>query len=215
MINTGGQDHRWLGNGYFAQRGAVIYSHQSAVADMRARGGDQLGSLRALLGPAAQGTSAQFPAVLLDKPDNPLVLGGVQVELRHRGGGHTPGDAMVWLPQARVLFTGDIVYVDRLLAVLPVSSTKNWLQAFALAEKLAPEKIVPGHGPVTDLQTARTHTKNYLESLRAHMRVAVEKNLDIADAVRSFDMSPYARLLNAAELHPGNANRVYLELERE
>jgi glyoxylase-like metal-dependent hydrolase (beta-lactamase superfamily II) len=53
---------------------------------------------------------------------------------------------MVWLPQAQVAFAGDIVYVDRLLAVLPVSSTRAWLDAFAALEQLAPKRIVPGHG---------------------------------------------------------------------
>jgi glyoxylase-like metal-dependent hydrolase (beta-lactamase superfamily II) len=35
---------------------------------------------------------------------------------------------MVWLPQKNVLFTGDVVYVDRMLGVHPVSNTKTWLE---------------------------------------------------------------------------------------
>jgi glyoxylase-like metal-dependent hydrolase (beta-lactamase superfamily II) len=42
VINTGGQDHRWLGNGYFKARGSELIAHASAVPDMRARAGDQL-----------------------------------------------------------------------------------------------------------------------------------------------------------------------------
>jgi hypothetical protein len=42
VINTGGQDHRWLGNSYFQAQGAELIAHASAVPDMRARGGDQL-----------------------------------------------------------------------------------------------------------------------------------------------------------------------------
>lgn len=66
-----------------------------ALAGMRARGGEHLEALRA-------------------QPE----LGGTAFELRRRGGGHTPGDMMVWLPPSQLLFTGDIVYVDRLLAVI-------------------------------------------------------------------------------------------------
>lgn len=75
--------------------------------------------------------------------------------------------------------------------------------------------IVPGHGRVTDLAAARADTRDYLIALRAHMKRAVDAGTDISEAVRSFDAKPCMRLLNAAELLPGNANRAYLELERE
>ena len=41
VINTGGQDHRWLGNGYFRAQGAEIMAHASAESDMKARAGGQ------------------------------------------------------------------------------------------------------------------------------------------------------------------------------
>lgn len=215
VINTGGQDHRWLGNGYFEAQGAELIAHATAVPDMRARGGDQLAALRTLLGPAAEGTVPTLPKRLLEGPESRLELGGTVFEFRHRGGGHTPGDMMVWLPQAQVAFAGDIVYVDRLLAVLPVSSTRAWLDAFAALEQWAPKRIVPGHGGVTDLAAARSQTRAYLVALRAHMKRAVEEGVDISDAVKSFDAKPFLHLSNAAELNPGNASRTYLEVERE
>jgi glyoxylase-like metal-dependent hydrolase (beta-lactamase superfamily II) len=70
----------------------------------------------------------------------------------------SPGDMTVWLPQAQVAFAGDVVYGDRLLPVLPVNSTKAWLEAFAVLEQLAPLRIVPGHGGVTDLAAAPSQT---------------------------------------------------------
>lgn len=215
VINTGGQDHRWLGNGYFEGQGAEVIAHAAAVPDMRSRGGDQLAALRALLGPAAEGTVPALPKRLLQGPDSRLELGGTVFEFRHRGGGHTPGDMVVWLPQSKVAFAGDIVYVDRLLAVLPVSSTRAWLEAFAVLEQLAPQRIVPGHGRITDLAVARSETQAYLAALRAHMARAVEKGVDVSDAVKSFEAKPFLHLSNAAELNPGNASRTFLEVERE
>jgi hypothetical protein len=47
------------------------------------------------------------------------------------------------------------------------------------------------------------------------MKKAVADGTDISAAIKAFDVQPYLRLLNAAELHPGNASRTYLELERE
>lgn len=214
VINTGGQDHRWLGNGYFKEQGAEVMAHTAAAADMRVRSGDQLAALRPILGDKLQGTVPVYPARLTTS-DSRVDFGGRTVELLHRGGGHTPGDMMVWLPDVKVLFSGDIVYVDRLLAVIPVSNTRQWLAAFAEAEKLNPVRIVPGHGHVTDLATAKAHTRDYLQALRTHMKDAVERNEDISLSVRRFDLSPFKQLANADELHPGNASRIYLEVERE
>lgn len=215
VINTGGQDHRWLGNGFFQALGAELIAHAAAVPDMRSRGGDQLSALRSLLGAAADDTVPVLPTRLVEGPNARLTLGGTVFELRHRGGGHTPGDLMVWLPHAQVVFAGDIVYVDRLLAVLPVSSTRAWLDAFAAREQLAPKRIVPGHGRLTDLATARAQTRAYLEALRAHMKRAVEQGIDVSEAVKSFNLAPFLHLTNAGELNPGNASRTYLEVERE
>lgn len=215
VINTGGQDHRWLGNGYFQAQGAELIAHAGGKADMHNRGGDQLQALRAALGTQAEGTVPVLATRWLAGPDERLELGGVVFEFKHRGGAHTPGDTMVWLPQYSVLFTGDVVYVDRLLGVLPVSHTRRWLDSFAVIEQLAPRVLVPGHGDVSDVATAKAHTQAYLLALRAHMKKAVDEGVDVSQAAKSFPPGAFARLLNAAELLPGNASRTYLEVERE
>ncbi len=215
VVNTGGQDHRWLGNGYFASQGAEVIAHVAALADMNDRGNDHLQSLKATLGPKADGTEPTLPTRLLAANDDKLELGGVVFEFKHRGGAHTPGDVMVWLPQKNVLFSGDVVYVDRMLGVLPVSNTRRCLDTFAVVEQLNPAVLVPGHGSVTTVATARADTQAVLLALRAHMKKAVDDGVDVSAAVRSFDAQPFMRLLNAAELMPGNASRTYLELERE
>jgi glyoxylase-like metal-dependent hydrolase (beta-lactamase superfamily II) len=215
VINTGGQDHRWLGNGYFLAQGADIIAHASARADMLARGGDHLAGLTAALKERADGTVPTLPTRFIEGNDARLELGGTTLELRHRGGGHTPGDMLVWLPSRHVLFSGDIVYVDRMLGVIPVSNTKAWLATFKVIEGLQPRYIVPGHGDVTDLATAAADTRDYLLALRAHMKKAVDSGVDMSAAVKSFNAQPFTRLLNAVELMPGNASRTYLELERE
>ena len=136
-------------------------------------------------------------------------------EFKHRNGAHTPGDMMVWLPQKQMLFAGDVVYVKRMLGVIPASNTRQWLESFAVIEALNPARIVPGHGDVTDLATARADTKELLVALRNHMKKAVDDGVDVSAAVKSFDAKPFMRLLNAAELLPPSASRTYLEVERE
>jgi glyoxylase-like metal-dependent hydrolase (beta-lactamase superfamily II) len=215
VFNTGGQDHRWLGNGYFAAQGAEVIAHAAAKPDMLNRGNDHLQGLKTTLGAKADGTVPTLPTRWLTGNDERLELGGVVVEFKHRGGAHTPGDTMVWLPQKNVLFTGDVVYVDRMLGVLPVSNTKRWLDAFAVIEQLNPQVLVPGHGSVTNVATARADSQALLLALRAHMKKAVDDGTDISTAAKRFNAAPFMRLLNAAELMPGNASRTYLELERE
>lgn len=215
VINTGGQDHRWLGNGYFIAQGAEVIAHANAKADMLARGGDHVASLRGELKEKLDGTVPTLPTRWLTGNDETLNLGGTVVEVKHRGGAHTPGDVMVWLPQHRLVFSGDTVYVDRMLGVIPVSHTGRWLASFAALEALKPARIVPGHGDVCELPRAQAQTRDYLQALRTHMKKAVDDGTEIGAAIKTFDASPWMGLLNAAELHPGNASRTYLELERE
>ncbi|MBA4262551.1 MAG: MBL fold metallo-hydrolase [Comamonadaceae bacterium] len=215
VINTGGQDHRWLGNGYFIGQGAEVMAHADARADMLARGGDHMASLTGVLKDQLDGTVPTLPTRWLVGPDETLNLGGMAMEVKHRGGAHTPGDLLVWLPQQRVVFSGDIVYTDRMLSVLPVSHTGRWLQSFAALQALQPARIVPGHGQVCDLPRAQADTQHYLQTLRTHMKKAVDGGTEIGAAIQTFDATPWRHLFNAAELHPGNASRLYLELERE
>ena len=215
VINTGGQDHRWLGNGYFQARGAELIAHVTAVADMRSRSGDQIAALNTLLGEESTGTVPALPTRALEGQQTRLELGGVSFEFRHRGGGHTPGDMLVWLPRLQVLFAGDIVYVDRMLAVLPISSTRAWLDSFAQVEALGPQHIVPGHGRVADVAAARARARDVLQALRKHATRALEQGADLSNVVKSFNAQPFSHLLNAGELLPANLSRTYLEVERE
>jgi glyoxylase-like metal-dependent hydrolase (beta-lactamase superfamily II) len=215
VINTGGQDHRWLGNGYFRSIGAQVIAHESARADMLARGNGQLLALQGALGAKAEGTVPEGATRWIGGADNSWSVGGVRFEFRHRGGAHTPGDMLVWLPQQQVLFSGDVVYVDRMLGVIPVSNTKRWLDSFAEIEALAPKIIVPGHGRVCDLPAAQAQKRDYLLALRAHAKKSVDDGVDVSSAARAFDGAAFRHLRNAAELMPGNASRAYLEVERE
>ena len=180
VINTGGQDHRWLGNGYFAGQGAELIAHSKAKTDMLVRGGDHLTVLKTVLKERANGTVPTLPTRLIEGNDVTLELGGTTLALHHRGGGHTPGDMMVWLPDSKVLFSGDIVYVERMLSVIPVSNSRAWVNAFKVIEDLAPRHLVPGHGKVSTLAVARADTADYLLAIRAHMKKAVDEALDMS-----------------------------------
>ena len=215
VINTGGQDHRWMGNGYFKAQGAEIMAHADAQADMKARGPEHLSANATVLKEKYEGTAIVLPTRWLKEADTKLDLGGVAVQVVHRQGGHTPGDSMVWLPQSGVVFTGDVVYADRILGLHPVSKTKTWVESFKALEALNPEVVVPGHGRVTTLAQAQKDTGDLLKALRAHMGKAVEDGVDLSTAVKSFDATPYKHLKHVDVWLPQLANRTYLEMEQE
>jgi len=215
VINTGGQDHRWMGNGYFKAQGAVIMAHADAEVDMKARGPEHLAANAPVLKEKFKGTEIVLPTRWLQDADTRLDLGGLAVQVVHRHGGHTPGDSMVWLPQSGVVFAGDVVYVDRILGLHPVSKTKTWVESFKALEALNPKVVVPGHGSVTTLAQAQKDTGDLLKALRAHMGKSVEDGVDLSTAVKSFDASPYKHLKHVDVWLPQLANRTYLEMEQE
>jgi glyoxylase-like metal-dependent hydrolase (beta-lactamase superfamily II) len=167
VINTGGQDHRWLGNAYFKALGAHVIASKSAVIDQRTRLTDQLSRLGGSVGDdGMQGTTAAYADETFTE-SKVLELGGERIEIHHAGHAHTPGDSFVWLPEHKILFSGDIVYVDRMLRVGPQSAHRSWIAAFEAMAAKAPEILVPGHGRPTTLDKARADTYDYLVFLRA------------------------------------------------
>lgn len=214
VVNTGGQDHRWLGNGHFAAMGITVVAHENTVRDNAARGAAQAAALQDVLKERFAGTRPT-PATRTFRTRERVELGGMPIELIFAGGGHTPGDLIVWLPRHRIAFAGDIVYVQRLLGVLPVSNVKHWLASFDALAALRPARIVPGHGPVTTPEQAQRQTRDYLQALRDHMKRAVDAGVDLQAAIDSLDDRAWAGLENYRELRGGNASRAYLEAEGE
>lgn len=214
VINTGGQDHRWLGNGYFKQQGAHIIASEKAVDDQRQRTQDQFILLANLVGKeGVQGTEAvhadQSFATELE-----FTLGDTRFEIRHTGQAHTPGDSYVWLPREKIMFTGDIVYVERMLGVGAQSNSKSWIDVFEAMAAYRPEHLVPGHGRATTLAHARKDTYDYLVFLRTAVAEFMDSGGDISD-IGSLDQSSYHYLLNHETLAGRNAQQVFTEMEWE
>ena len=73
----------------------------------------------------------------------------------------------------------------------------------------------PGHGNVTTLAQAQKDTGALLRALRAHLGKAVEEGTDLANAVKTFEATPFKHLKHADVWLPQLANRTYLEMEQE
>jgi glyoxylase-like metal-dependent hydrolase (beta-lactamase superfamily II) len=67
------------------------------------------------------------------------------------GSGHTEADAIMFLPQEKVLFAGDLVCLG-IQPSMGNGDPEHWLTVLDEIERLRPEQIVPGHGPVTTVE---------------------------------------------------------------
>lgn len=214
VINTGGQDHRWLGNDYFRRQGARIVASRNAVADQRKRLRDQFIQLDNLLGSERlAGTEAAYADETFDDRLD-LTFGDTRLEIRHPGPAHTPGDSFVWLPRQQVMFSGDIVYVERMAAIGAQSNSRGWLQAFDAMAAYRPAYLVPGHGKVTTLEHAHKDTREYLAFLRDAVGGFIDDGGDLSD-IGSIDQSAWTYLRNHELLAGRNAHRVFTEMEWE
>lgn len=213
VIDTGGQDHRWLGNGYWQAQGATVIASEAAVADQAARASVQMTALDQFLGAALEGTSpARADITFADSYR--LDLGGLAFEIVHPGPAHTPGDSYVWVPDRGTVFTGDIVYVGRLPGVGEQSSIAGWPAAFEALAALDPDHVVPGHGPATDLGRARAETYDYLVNLRDRIAALIEEGGSIMDAP-GIDQSAFAHLDQFDSLAGRNAQTAFEQMEWE
>jgi len=214
VINTGGQDHRWLGNGYFKALGAHIIANEKAVADQKARVQDELIRLGDLIGnDELTGTDAVYAdETFIDQ--KVLTIGGTRIEIYHAGHTHTPGDSFVWVPEHKVMFSGDIVYMDRMLGIGPQSAHRSWISAFEAMAARQPKIVVAGHGKPADLAKATADTYDYLIFLRTTVQTFIDEGYGM-EAISKIDQSQFRYLENFDSLKGRNAQRVYEELEWE
>jgi glyoxylase-like metal-dependent hydrolase (beta-lactamase superfamily II) len=213
VINTGGQDHRWLGNGYWQAQGAVVIASEAAVADHRDRASQHMSALAQFLGDGLDGTEPAYAQVTF-AADHRLDVGGFRFQIMHRGPAHTPGDSFVWLEEREVMFTGDIVYVDRLLGNGPARNIKSWIAVFSEMAAFEPTHIVPGHGRATDLATATRDTYDYLVNLRTQIGALIDEGGDIMEAP-AIDQFAWSYLEQFDSLAGSNAQATYEEMEWE
>ncbi len=213
VLNTGSQDHRWLGNDYFAKRDAQIYAMSGTVKTQKSSASQQLDNLKRFVGLQLAGTIPFYATKVSPSPEHSLVLDGVRIRWIETNA-HYPGDTMIFLPDASVIFTGDLVYVDRILGVLPQSNVRKAQAAFKQLSALRPRHVVPGHGRVTDLAQAQRDTGDYYDFLITHVGAAA-RNMDaIGETLDKFAKpSQFMHLENFSELHRANMNRVFVDFE--
>jgi len=213
VLNTGSQDHRWLGNDYFAKKGAQLHALAATVKTQQGSADQQMSGLRRFVGDQLKDTVPVYATNVHPSPLAAVELDGVKLEWIETSA-HYPGDTMIYLPDASVLFTGDLVYVDRILGVLPQSNVRKAQAAFQRLVALSPKHVVPGHGRVTDIAQAKRETGDYYDFLIKNVGAAARNMDSIGETLDKFSKpAQFMHLENFADLHRANMNRVFTDFE--
>ena len=120
-------------------------------------------------------------------------LGKLEVQLLQLGRGHTKGDTVAWLPQQKILFSGDLVEFD----ATPYAGDayfKDWPQTLDNIAALRPEKLVPGRGAALqtpeEVQAGLAGTKAFISDVYACVQEGVKAGKDLKTVYKD----TYARL---------------------
>lgn len=156
------------------------------------------------------------PANQTFKGEKTLNVGGKEVVLIEQGPAHTSGDAMVYLPDSKVLYSGDLLFID-VTPVLWAGPSENWIKALENILTMDVDYIVPGHGSITDKDGVRK-VKNYWEfvndeTFKRH-RAGLSASEAAKDIVKSdaFKESEFYRW-DSAERIMTSAHTIYRHLD--
>jgi glyoxylase-like metal-dependent hydrolase (beta-lactamase superfamily II) len=144
-----------------------------------------------------------------------LVIGGVELRLINVGPSHTPEDLVIYLPQEKVLFAGDLVFRNRIPYVGQADS-RHWIAALETLLTFEAQIIVPGHGPLShEARQDMQLTHDYLVYLRESMGRAAANLEPFEEAYRNIDWSQFEHLPLFRVANRMNAYNTYLLLEQE
>lgn len=208
-------DHMY-GNQAFSASGAEIIASDGAKRYLEGGVAQQrLDERRLSLSPwVDDNTRIVHPDRYLQSEER-FTLGGVNIRVVDVGSAHSEGDLALFVENDGVLFSGDIIFQDR-IPFLGTSSSAEWLKVLNEMEQAEVAVIVPGHGKAAESPRAIVSlTKNYLSFVRASMQQAVENWIPFDQAYEATDWSDFYDFPAFLEANRRNAYGVYLSLEQE
>ena len=116
-------------------------------------------------------------------------VGGQEVELIEVGPAHTAGDTLVFVPGARTVYTGDILFIGG-TPIVWAGPLDNWIAACDLICASDVEHIVPGHGPLTDKEGV-TAIRDYLAYVQSEATERFNGGMDAWDAARDISLNGF------------------------
>jgi glyoxylase-like metal-dependent hydrolase (beta-lactamase superfamily II) len=162
VVNTHYHLDHVNGNDVFAAAGAVIIAHKNVRAWIRTE------NLKMIDPPVTPEKKARVQSIALPnvgyESSVDLYLGSRRVNVRYYPG-HTGGDSVVWVPDAHVVFCGDLLWKDHIPNLID-ASTPAWIKTLdAMPAGYGTSTWVPGHGGIANAEDILTFRK-YLVDLR-------------------------------------------------
>lgn len=212
VVNTHHHGDHTFGNWLVPQQTPII-GHVDCREDVLAAG---LIASQVLAGPDYGHQEIRPPDVTFPGPGMTLHVGDRRVELIHLGPAHTRGDVVVWLPDERVLFAGDIAFAGG-QPFLVEGSVAGYRPALSRIRELRPEVLVPGHGPVRRgdevgrlLDDLDEYTA-FVDAVAREAHAAGRAPLEAATAAKDNRFASWQE----SERLVGNLHRAYSELNGE
>jgi glyoxylase-like metal-dependent hydrolase (beta-lactamase superfamily II) len=116
-----------------------------------------------------------------------LWMGRLQVDILQLGRGHTKGDTVVWLPQEKILFSGDLVEYD----ATPYTGDaylSDWPATLDAIAALGPQKLVPGRGAAlqtpADVKAGLDGTRAFVTAMYESVREGARAGRDLRTVYR-------------------------------
>jgi cyclase len=221
LVNTHSDPDHVNGNELVASRDVEILASAAAAALMTQEAIDTVAKVKQLdgvLGEFARHIFGPFDleGITATGPDRTFEgtesvdVGGREVRLIQVGPAHTPGDAIVHVPDARMLYAGDILFVGG-TPIAWAGPIDRWIAALDLILDLEVDTIVPGHGPVSGKPEVSV-MREYLVSVETQATQRFEDGLDVDDAIASIELGKFADLPEHGRLAQ-NVLNVYQQLD--
>jgi glyoxylase-like metal-dependent hydrolase (beta-lactamase superfamily II) len=118
-------------------------------------------------------------------------VGGRIIDLVEVGPEHTQGDKLVFVPDAKTVYTGDILFIGG-TPVVWVGPLDNWIAACDLICSSDVDHIVPGHGPLTD-KAGVTAIRDYLVYVQGEAAERFNGGMDAWDAARDIALNGFEK----------------------
>ncbi len=139
-------------------------------------------------------------------------VGDKIVELIEVGPAHTNGDVLVHVPSDKVVFTGDILFIEG-HPILWAGPVKNWINACDRIISMEVDFVVPGHGPVTDNRGVKA-VRDYLVYIDTESRKRFESGMSALEAAKEIDLDLFSTWGDGERIAV-NVNSLYREYKGE
>ena len=116
-------------------------------------------------------------------------VGDKEVRLKQVGPCHTKGDILAYVPDDKLIFTGDILFIEG-HPILWVGPIANWIDACDYMLGIDVETVVPGHGPITDKRGV-TAVRDYLVYIRDEANKRYRAGLPVYEAAMDISLTDY------------------------